>query len=202
MKIARLHIFFILISFSAQSQDLKSIPWEGRLPVVSPLYEQLKIKDTTALILALEYKSYWSKGTLKEFLVFFRNREIKLIKEFKPIDKSRKVKIKKKRIKGEINSEMWSFLDSCLTNNLFEIDQKELQKISKPAENGKTSTMIVNDGPLYSIALIAGRNFSNSYAYAPKSYIESGYPGIEDRRKFLIIIEGFYRIINTVGNNG
>ncbi len=98
--------------------------------------------------------------------------------------------------------EYWALLDSCITNDLLILNQKDLENNSMPSkEEGKRALVVVYDGPFYSFAIFRGREYLNNSCHSPESYISEDFKGREEKVKFLAVIEGFERLIKTGKKN-
>lgn len=179
----------------AQSNYLDKILYEDSLTAISHVYKECRVKDSAALILLIIESSRWTKGEYADYVIFYPNNKIEIIQAFTPNDSSKKSKWKKTRVSQEANYLFWNFLDSCISNDLFSLNQEELFRNTKPTADGRVSSLGVADGTFYSFAIFKGRHYLNNSAYSPQSFISAEYPGLEERKKFLAVIQGFRKLI-------
>ncbi len=189
--------FILLLSLKsfAQNSTLEKITFQTSLPVVSNLYSELKIKDTTAFIIKYSSNSYWTTGSSFDYIVFLSNGNIKRFEGFIPKDANHKSELKRIKIKKEHYDMYWTFLDSCIQNGLFTMSQQNLENNQRPGSTGgKTEMLLVSDGPSYFLGVYQTNRLSMFSTYSPETYINEKFSGYEDRVKFLTIMKGLNRI--------
>lgn len=194
----------ILISFlfyQGTVNKIEQIPFHDTLKVTSPLYDLLGVKDTSALIVSVFDNSYWHNARVTSYLVFYPNGKVRHLelKEFK--EEGVKHKITRHHIKKASYSVYWNWLDTCISNDLFINDQAKLNIKTRPGKKeGTTEMMGVSDGMYYSYSLHYNRKTLHYSAYEPKTYIDSDYPGKEERIKFLNVVDSFFELIKANAN--
>lgn len=179
---------FTLLSVTAFSQTpvIPNIVFDKKTEYVNKYVELLDIKDTNALILKEAYGNFWFKGTNATYIVYFNNSSVKGYKVFEPFDSSLKVKVSSMKIKKSQYHFYWDFLNDCVKNNRFSIDESKLNiTIKEDLEKGTMETMIVSDGTKYIFGLFQNNQIIEYYSSAPKTYIEKGFPGAEERQKLV-----------------
>jgi hypothetical protein len=194
----RFSTIFILLCFLTfgQRHQWESLPFEGELPVISPVYEKLDVIDTNALILVLSNWRYRSLVEYKEYIVFHLDGSIEIRTLYETRGASNKNDIKVYKVKEGQGVALWAFLDSCLRENLFVLDQEKLDLQSGPKQRRpyKTKKITVADGVNFSFGLLCGRKYLNYHTYAPDAYIKAGFPGAADRVQFMLIYSAFQKI--------
>lgn len=189
----------IILPFSiggfAQSAISDGIKFEGALEVLSPIYEEYRIKDSTALIIVLSWNGSWPEN--RNYIVFHPDKTIEVIDHVEPINDSKKSKWKKRSVKNrDMNAKFWSLLDSCISHGLFELDQEQLDIDSKyDSKSGKTQRISVSHGVLCSFAIIKGKKYLNYSSFSPDTYIRAEFPGANERKKFLVVLNSFAKLI-------
>jgi hypothetical protein len=188
----------ILISSNPESVQEKyaTIPLQNKKTSIGWLYEHLGIRDTNALIISITDNSYWHKAKVTNFLVFKTNGQVMHFQRLVFKEEGKKTTLSRKRIRKKIRPQYWNWLDSCITNQLFKLDQKQLDIEKKPIKGSrKAESLSVRDGIFLSYSIYLNRNKLEYTAYAPLTYINKDYPGKEERIKFLAVIDSFFELI-------
>ncbi len=187
-------ILFILISGKSFSQEFKipELVWHGKDKVENRYIKLLSLNDKNAFIVKISYSSYWTKGVNSEFIVYHNEGKVNRYMVFEPIESSKKIKIKRKRVKKKNYQFYWRYLQICAQENKFIIDKSKLNITQKKGEEkGTVQTMSVSDGTNYSLWVYQGKRYIAYGSYAPFSYIDAKYPGHIERQNFVKLITGF-----------
>lgn len=188
-------ILSITVGFLNLSEKYTDIPFQNTLQSTSPLYKTLHVNDTNALIISVFENSHWHKSLTTKYLIVYPNGKVTKLRLEKSKDGKTKSDLTRKKVKSKECDKYLNWLDSCISNNLFNLDQSLLNTDTKPSDQpGRFSSLQVSDGVYYNFSIHLNRETLHYSAYAPRSYIEENYPGKEDRIKFLEVIESFYEI--------
>ena len=188
---------FLVFSGNSFSQDFKipKIDWEGKTETENNYVELLKLKDMNSLIVKIGYSSYWTKGQNSEFIVYQNDGKVKRFVVYQPSSPELKTKIKSKRIKKKEYQYYWNHLNNCIEENKYKIDKSKLNiNEKKGEEKGTVITKVISDGADYSFWIYQGKNYIAYGSYSPESFIEDEFPGWEERKKLVDLMQGFEKL--------
>jgi hypothetical protein len=86
------------------------------------------------------------------------------------------------------SSEYWAFLNLCATVGKFNIDQSQLATLGEKANSWKNA---ISGGQTYTFGLYQGENYTEYKSYLPSQFTDEEYPGFQDKRKLIYVMEGF-----------
>jgi hypothetical protein len=180
-----------------QVQQKEKIEFTKTLPVVSPLYKDLGVRDTNAIIFTTYSNSYWFDKISTDYLVFQSNEKVVLMRKHVSKNSEIKPKIEKIKIDKSMSPSFREWLDTCVSQGLFNLNQSQLDFNEKPISPGRVSSMIIADGVYYRFAIFHGRKYLSYSSSDPQAFIDEDYPGKEEREKFLKVIDSYYSLTKS-----
>lgn len=182
----------------AQSLNIDHIRFQRSTDSTSYLYNKLKIRDTSTVIIAISRVGLWTYGQYSEAYIFYPNGKIKLVEEF--------ISSNKKQSKSY--SKKYTIINTCrdsllgiIHNNDFHFNRDSLFAMSEPIVTDSSTRMINTwDGLLYSIAVVQGNHYLEYSTTSPESIIQAKGIGWTEKRKLLELIQSFERIKNCCLN--
>lgn len=189
-------ILFLTIFGKLFSQHLEipEIDFTTETENINPYIELLNIKDEQALIIKIGNSDYRSDGLQNNFLVFQNDGKIVFYECFFPYEND-KERIKKRQIPKSKRKLYWDFLTDCVDNNRFSFVNHKLNITERYNQDGTVSIIYNSHGGVdYYIEIAQGNKYSAYSSYSPESYIQSKFPGWEEREKFVDLIKDIYKL--------
>ena len=184
-------ILIPILGFS-QNWTIPTIDWQGETETKNTYVDLLKLKDQNSLIIRIAYSSYRTKGQNSEFIVYQNDGKVLRFNVFQPNSTELKTKIKRKRISKKEYEQYWNHLNDIVQGNKYLIDKSKLNITEKKGEEeGTMITMSVSDGANYSFSMCQGKNYLAYGSYSPITFIESEFPGWQERQKLVDLMNGF-----------
>jgi len=189
---------FILVSLTCISQNLV-IPeneWHGNEEKENVFLKLLNLKNENSIIVKFGFSSYWTKGTVSNFIVYENGGKVKRYEVFESYNTEKKIKIKRRRVKKKEFKHYWNYFSESITDGKLKIDQSKLNITEKKGtEEGTRESMMVSDGANYHFWIRQNKKYIAYGSYAPNSYINGKYPGYKERQKLVDLINGFEKLI-------
>ncbi|WP_299255901.1 hypothetical protein [uncultured Aquimarina sp.] len=200
MKKTLLIILLLIFSVNLFSQNFKipKIDWEGKTETENIYANLLKLKDRNSLIVKIGYSTSFAEGQSSEFIVYQNDGSVKRFVAYNLHSTEFKTKIKRKRIKKKEHKYYWKYLNNCIKEKKYKIEKNKLNITKKKGEEkGKATltTMYISHTVNYHFWIVQGENYIAYGSTSPKAYIDSKFPGYEERQKLVDLINGFEKLI-------
>lgn len=190
----KLLLFFILLGniSKAQSPNIGHIRFQRSTDSTNYLYDKLKIRETSTVIIAISRVGLWTCGQYSDAFIFYPNGKVKLVKEFTSSNKKKSKSYSKRYV---ITNTCKDSLLDILQNNDFYFDHDNLSAMPETIVTDSAIGMINTwDGLLYSIAVVKGNQYLEYSTQSPESIIKAKSDGWTEKQKFLALIKSFERI--------
>lgn len=194
LLVAVLLLVFSGYSF-CQEINIAKIDWEGKTKTENDYVELLDLKDKNALIVKVGYSSYMEKDQDSEFIVYQNDGKVKRFTVYKSTSTDFKTKVLKRKVKSKHYGHYWNYLQECVTENKFKIDKSKLNITEKEGKKRRALQNIsLKDGANYHFQVYQGKNYISYGSHEPEAYIENEYPGFEERKKLVDLMNGFEQL--------
>jgi len=194
LLVAVLLLVFSGHSFS-QDFEISKIDWEGETKTENDYIELLDLKDKNALIVKVGYSLYAAKDQESEFIVYQNDGKVKRFAVSQSNSTDFKTKVVKRKVKSKNYEYYWKYLQECINENKFKIDKSKLALTEKRRKKGKaTQNESSTDGAHYHFQVYQGKNYISYGSHEPEAYIENKYPGFEERKKLVDLMNGFEQL--------
>ncbi|WAC01395.1 hypothetical protein N7U66_15230 [Lacinutrix neustonica] len=110
----------------SQNSQIKEIKFEGKTTEENRYAKMLKLKDQNALIIQIGYSSYPIRGLDSDLVVYMNNGQVKLYKISEPVNDKLEPEVKRVRIKKNEYELFWKFLNTCISQEKFNINKPKL----------------------------------------------------------------------------
>jgi len=148
----------------------------------------LNITDPDALIVKLQYESYWSGGVISNFIVYQHDGTVMKYAMFVP--QEGETVIKQERLKKKQYTVYQKALAGCIAQNMLDIDSSKLNIQHKRTADA-VEVISIDDATLEEFVLWQ-KGYKMSFAsYAAAMYIAEEVEGAEERQKFVNLMKHF-----------
>jgi len=184
----KIYILLLFMGLTAFSQEFK-IPGITLTEKDTVNYiTLLSITDPDALIVKLQYESYWSGGIISNFIVYQHNGTILKYDVFD--NYKGKPKIKKSKLKKKAYPAYHKALEDCIAQNMLAIDSSKLNIQHRRTADG-VEVISIDDAVMEKFELWQN-GYKKSYAsYAAPMFIAEKVEGADERQKFVNLLKHF-----------
>ena len=187
------YYFFILLPILGISQvsEIPKIDFKSNAEEENRYVGLLGLKDANALVVRLAYSILPDMEPESYYIVYFNNGKVRRYRIIESIQPMASLKIKRIRVKKKKYPEYWAFLNICASNGKFKIDQSQLETLGEKANLWKKAII---GGQTYNFGLYQRENYTEYKSFLPSKFTDKEYPGFEDKRKLIYVMEGFQNL--------
>ncbi|TDT46460.1 hypothetical protein CLV90_0510 [Maribacter spongiicola] len=183
-------LLLTILPFLAFSQiaEIPKIDFKLNAEEVNKYVELFGLNDADALVVRLAYSRLPHIEPESYYIVYFNNGKVRRYEINESAQSMASPKIKRIRLKKKKYSEYWAFLNLCTTEGKFDIDQNQLATLGEKANSWRNA---ISGGQTYTFGLYQGENYTKYKSFLPSMFTDEEYPGYEDKRKLIYVMEGF-----------
>lgn len=178
----------------SQSLPLEHLNFQEELDSTCWIYQDLKVKDTSALIITISRTGLWSYGMQGDHFIFYPNGKVKHLEKFVSTNKKMRKNYSKRR---SIKKDCKDSLIALIATSHFSFDQDSLSAMPEPLETD-SGILYINtwDGLFYSLIIWRGNRVSAFDTRSPESIILAKATGYREKQKLLALIQSLDAIID------
>ncbi|WP_396632585.1 hypothetical protein [Maribacter sp. R86514] len=181
---------FILLPFLAFSQapQIPKIDFKSNAEEVNRYVELFSLNNADALVVRIVYSILPHIEPESDYIVYLNNGKVRRYRINESAQPMASAKIKRIHVKKKKYSEYWAFLNLCASEGKFDIDLSQLATLGEKANSWKKA---ISGGQTYTFGLYQGENYTEYKSFLPSMFTDEEYPGFEDKRKLIYVMEGF-----------
>ncbi|TDS18765.1 hypothetical protein DFQ03_0475 [Maribacter caenipelagi] len=185
-----LYYLFILLPILAFSQasEIPEIDFKSNSEEVNRYTELFGLNDADALVVRLAYSILPHIEPESDYIVYLNNGKVRRYRIKESAQPMASPKIKRIRVKKKKYSAYWAFLNLCASEGKFSINQSQLATLGEKANSWKNA---ISGGQTYTFGVYQGENYTEYKSFLPSMFTDEEYPGFEDKRKLIYVMEGF-----------
>ena len=188
MKNLLLLLTIIPILAFSQAPQIPKIDFKSNAEEVHRYVELFGLNDADALVIRIAYSTLPHIEPESNYIVYLNNGKVRRYRIIESAQQIASPKIKRIRVKKKKYSEYWAFLNLCASEGKFNIDQSQLATLGEKANSWKNA---ISGGQTYTFGLYQGENYTEYKSFLPSMFTDEEYPGFEDKRKLVYVMEGF-----------
>ncbi|WP_299798557.1 hypothetical protein [uncultured Maribacter sp.] len=180
-------ILLPILAFS-QAPEIPKIDFKSNSEEVHRYVELFGLNDADALVVRLAYSILPDIEPESDYIVYFNNGKVRRYSINESAQTMASPKIKRIRVQKKKYSEYWAFLNLCVSEGKFDINQSQLATLGEKANSWKKA---ISGGQTYTFGLYQGEKYTEYKSFLPSMFKDEEYPGFEDKRKLIYVMEGF-----------
>lgn len=180
-------ILLPILAFS-QAPDIPKIDFKSNAEEVNKYVKLFGLNDADALVVRLAYSLLPHIAPESDYIVYFNNGKVRRYRIIESAQPMASPKIKRIHVQKKKYSAYWEFLNLCASERKFDIDQSQLATLGEKANSWKNA---ISGGQTYTFGLYQGENYTEYKSFLPSMFTDEEYPGFEDKRKLIYVMEGF-----------
>jgi hypothetical protein len=180
-------ILLPILAFS-QVTEIRKIEFKTHTEEKNKYVELFGLNDADALVVRLAYSILPHIEPGSNYIVYLNNGKVRRYRINESAQPMASTKIKRIRVKKKKRSDYWAFLNLCASEGKFNIDQSQLATLGEKANSWKNA---ISGGQTYNFGLYQGENYTEYKSFLPSMFTDEEYPGFEDKRKLIYVMEGF-----------